>query len=65
MDTFVIRVYSESGRVRPGRVEHVASGGVRFFHTLDEVADVLSDLLADSEPPRSLEPGTTPAADRQ
>lgn len=51
MDTFVIRVYPESGADRPGRIEHVASGSVRFFHSLDEIADVLADVLGTPEEP--------------
>lgn len=45
MDTFVIRIYPDSGLGRPGRIEHVASGSVHFFHSLDEIADLLTEVL--------------------
>ena len=62
MDTFVIRVYSDAGAEWPGRVEHVGSGGVRLFHSLAELGNVVTDLLESAEG----EPATAhPSAARQ
>jgi len=46
MQTFVIRIYPQDDSGRPGRIEHVKSGSVSVFHSLDDVPGLIEDAIA-------------------
>ncbi len=45
VDTFVVRIYPSTGSNRPGRIEHVTSGSVLYFHSLDELPRAVEAAL--------------------